>query len=322
MTHIPKFVLAFACVLLVFALQVCAQEAPTPSQAPSLAVPAYTDSADGLRALLNHVLAVAKGGSSEAELAALIKEMEVPDYEKWAAVTYGDERGERWATSYGKNIETDEKDLADKFTHLATEDGAVSVQNVEEGSHSPGGFDADFIRNVKQSVDAFYAEWRPSANSQSQNADPIGYFLFIDGKFRWDKNIRFLKLETLPGTLKPPAVAGSYQISSRPPDSSAGAKRVFASGTHGAGYPACAYCPAAEYPKSLRKTNAEGTVSLKVTVQPNGHATDIVVTKSAGPDFDKKAIEAVGKWIFRPALGPDGKPVPVQQPIEVVFHQY
>jgi TonB family protein len=322
MTHIPKFVLAFPCILLVFAVQVCAHEAPTLSQAPSLAAPAYPDSAEGLRSLLNHVLVVAKGESSQAELAALIKEMEVPHYEKWAVVTYGDERGERWAASYGKNIETDEKDLADKFTNLAKQAGAFFVQKVEEGSQSPGGFDADFVHNVKQSVDAFYAEWRPSANSQSLNADPIGYFLFIDGKFRWDKNIRFIKLQALPRTLKPPPAADTNQTRSSQSDSSGGPQHVLTAGVQGVSYPSCRYCPAAEFPKNLRKTYAEGTVALRVIVQPDGHATDIQVTKSAGPDFDKKAVEAVSTWLFHPALGPGGEPVPVHQAIEVSFHRY
>jgi TonB family protein len=322
MMHVPKFVLAFPCILLVFVVQVCGQQVDTPSQAPSLAEPAYPDSAEGLRSLLNHVLAVAKAENSGTELAGIIKEMEIPDYEKWAVATYGDERGERSAESYPKTLESDESDLAEKFGRCAKQNGAFFVQKVEEGSQSPGGFDSDFLHNVKQPADAFYAEWRPSASSQSPNADPIGYFLFIDGKFRWDTSIRFFKLQALPRTLKPPPAADTNQTRSRPPDSSLAAQRVFIPGAQGVSYPKCAYCPAAEYPKKLRKTNAEGTVLLKVIVQPDGRATDIQVVKSAGPDFDKQAIEAVSKWLFHPALGPNGEPVPVQQSIDVSFHTY
>jgi outer membrane biosynthesis protein TonB len=48
--------------------------------------------------------------------------------------------------------------------------------------------------------------------------------------------------------------------------------------------------------------------------------TDIEVEKSAGPDFDNKAIEAVSKWLFHPALDPNGDPVAVREAIEVSFH--
>jgi protein TonB len=40
---------------------------------------------------------------------------------------------------------------------------------------------------------------------------------------------------------------------------------------------------------------------LRVYVAPNGHVTDVVVTKSAGhADMDQAAVAAVRQWRFEP----------------------
>jgi protein TonB len=54
-------------------------------------------------------------------------------------------------------------------------------------------------------------------------------------------------------------------------------------------------------------------------ITPEGKATNIRVIKGVGLGLDEKAIEAVRDWIFKPAIGPGGKPVAVEVPIEVTF---
>ena len=60
-------------------------------------------------------------------------------------------------------------------------------------------------------------------------------------------------------------------------------------------------------------------MALQAIIQLNGHATDIQVVKSAGLGLDEKAVDAVRTWRFKPAIGPDGTPVPTIAPIEVNF---
>ena len=48
---------------------------------------------------------------------------------------------------------------------------------------------------------------------------------------------------------------------------------------------------------------------------------DVKVARSLGMGLDQKAIEAVKKWKFEPALK-DGKPVAVQINVEVNFRLY
>ncbi|HTA45693.1 MAG TPA: energy transducer TonB, partial [Bryobacteraceae bacterium] len=70
-----------------------------------------------------------------------------------------------------------------------------------------------------------------------------------------------------------------------------------------------------EYSEEARKAKYSGTVMLAVVVDSEGHARDIHVVKSLGMGLDEKAIEAVGKWKFRPGKK-DGQAVNVRTTIE------
>ncbi len=65
----------------------------------------------------------------------------------------------------------------------------------------------------------------------------------------------------------------------------------------------------------------QGTVSLALIVDAQGHARDIRVMRSLGMGLDEKAVEAVRKWRFQPGTK-DGQAVAVQVNIEVNFRLY
>jgi periplasmic protein TonB len=73
-----------------------------------------------------------------------------------------------------------------------------------------------------------------------------------------------------------------------------------------------------EYSEEARKAKWQGTVILQLVVDEHGMPRDMRVTRSLGLGLDQKAIEAVGKWRFKPGMK-DGKPVPVIATIEVNF---
>jgi len=321
MRQIPQFGWVLSTIFLLFAVQGRAQDAPAATQRRVTAQPGYQDSPDGLQSLLNHILEVAKSEGNEPKTLALIKDMEVPDCKKWAVATFGEEKGEDWAENYSDTLEIDEGNLAEKFLKLSKENGSFFARKVEEGSKPPGSFEMSFLHSMKQPVDAFYAEWRPSANPTIANADPVGYFLFIDGKFRWDKNVHVMNLLLLPRVQGPPPSADSDHSGSGSSDESGSTRGVAAAGTAGVGFPRCSYCPPPQFPKIPIPIGTE-KVLLKATVQVDGRATNIEIVRSFGSDFDEKAIEAVGKWRFHPALGPDGKPVPVTTTVEVTFRAF
>jgi len=76
-----------------------------------------------------------------------------------------------------------------------------------------------------------------------------------------------------------------------------------------------------EFSEEARKAKYQGTCTLYVTVDVNGHATDIKVASSLGMGLDEKAIESVKNWKFEPGKK-DGRAVPVEIAVEVDFHLY
>jgi protein TonB len=93
-------------------------------------------------------------------------------------------------------------------------------------------------------------------------------------------------------------------------------------GCEGISMPTCAYCPRADYSDEAVKAKYEGIVVLLAVITPDGRAIDIHVSKELGLGLDEKAVEAVRGWRFKPAIGPDRRPIAVRVPIEVVFHLY
>jgi TonB family protein len=74
-----------------------------------------------------------------------------------------------------------------------------------------------------------------------------------------------------------------------------------------------------EYTDKARKAKLSGTCRLSLIVEPDGKPSNIRVSGSLGMGLDEKAIEAVKKWRFQPAMK-DGHPVrygPLE--IEVTF---
>ncbi len=79
--------------------------------------------------------------------------------------------------------------------------------------------------------------------------------------------------------------------------------------------------PDPEYSEEARKAKYQGVCVLWLIVGPDGHTRDTKVARSLGMGLDEKAMEAVRKWKFEPAMK-DGKPVSVQIMVEVNFRLY
>lgn len=73
-----------------------------------------------------------------------------------------------------------------------------------------------------------------------------------------------------------------------------------------------------EYSEEARKAKYQGTVVLMIIVDEHGLPQNIRVIRPLGLGLDEKAIEAVQKWRFRPAMK-DGHPVKVEATVEVNF---
>ena len=84
------------------------------------------------------------------------------------------------------------------------------------------------------------------------------------------------------------------------------------------GYPVCVYCPDPKYSEEARKAKYQGTVILQAVITADGRVTEVQIVKGPGLGLEEKAVEAVKDWRLKPAMGPNGKPVPfVLVPLEI-----
>ncbi len=74
-----------------------------------------------------------------------------------------------------------------------------------------------------------------------------------------------------------------------------------------------------EYSEKARKAKLNGTVLLRIVIDTNGKVARTAVVRGLGMGLDQKAIEAVLRWKFQPALK-NGTPVAVIAMVEVNFH--
>jgi TonB family protein len=75
-----------------------------------------------------------------------------------------------------------------------------------------------------------------------------------------------------------------------------------------------------QYPASMKGSNVQGSVSVKVTVGPDGVPTDAAVMSYDNERFQRPAIEAAKQYRFKPALS-NGKPVQGTAYIKMTFKE-
>ena len=92
-------------------------------------------------------------------------------------------------------------------------------------------------------------------------------------------------------------------------------------GRNGVTIPIGYYAPTPEYTDFARTTKIQGAIVLMATVSEAGGAENLKIVKGLPFGLNQASLDAVRKWKFHPATL-DGKPVPVQVPIEVTFRLF
>jgi hypothetical protein len=153
------------------------------SATPALSQP--PDSAEALQRFLQDALSVARSGNNR-KLAALVKEMEIPNDRAWFTETYGP-AGRTFADAYEAKLPAQDVARLHMLQLTArsmkvTRTKTVLVRRINDAPYPGDPFEANAVRNLRRPVNIFFAYYNgPGAPGRN----PIGYFVFVDGKFRW-----------------------------------------------------------------------------------------------------------------------------------------
>lgn len=277
----------------------------------------YQNSNEGLRSQLADVLAVAREHDA-GKLKSLIRQMEVPDYQHWFPNIYGDE-GDTLAGRYERGLAKSEGDLESIFTQIAAENGDFTVRRTNERRQNrTSGADPLASRIRIDPADSSLVAWISQGPSGSPRTRPVSMFVYIDGSFRWTWVIRLPATARFPD-LSPVTPAGADADPTKSPPENTPTTGPVQPGVRIAAWPACIYCPAAEYSDAARKRRLEGTVVLQATILPDGSIRDIHVLKTPDPELGQMAIDSVSQWRFNPARNTEGEAVPYNEAIDVTF---
>jgi len=243
----------------------------------------YPDSSDGLKDFLTTAITSAKNGDVE-KLDATIKSTEVPNCGTWLHSMYAQDKADSWmGMCDGVQLSKRDNDMRELLTNLAHQDGEVAVRSVNQSPEPSRGMEWGWLQAIRQPLDIYFAEWKKTGAPSSAKGDPIGYFMFIGGGFRWDSGISFVKPHIGPPTPPPNMTRMVYPI----------------------------------YPSEAKKKQVQGDVTLHVLIQKDG-SVKVLDTLSGDPLLIPAAKEAVSQWRYKPKMV-NGQPVEVDTKLVVTF---
>ena len=193
---------------------------PTRSQEGALSAPGlvaaaskYPDTKAGLQELLNDIREAAKANDSE-KLAALLKGTEVPNCDAWLHAMYESDKADSWmGLCDAKTLSFNEKSLAARFTDFAKTEGDFVTRKVNDDPEPGRGLEWGWLQTIRQPLDIYFASWKTAERAAN---DPIGYFMFVDGGFRWDGRITVVNINprvaTVPAQDNPQTTTAADQV--------------------------------------------------------------------------------------------------------------
>lgn len=308
----PAHLLDFCFVLLLSPLSAFSQGPMTPARPAADAPRTYDNSPDGLRWQLQDLWNAARE-DNPARLESLIRLAEIPDA-NWFSRAFGPEKGKNWGEAYAGHLAESEKNFADLMKRLADEDGEFWLRDIKYEPAPAREVESTLVDSLRLPVHIFFASWKVRDPQGASASTPIGYFVFIDGRFRWDSAIVPVDIHFVVGA--DPSTDDSKdadKMSAASPSGNAGdnSKPPYKPGVGGVGYPQCIECPAPQYTRLARRSRLEGTVSVQFTVQPDGSVSDVKVLNSPDGELSDEVVKAVSRWRLKPARLPDGEAVPV-----------
>jgi TonB family protein len=152
---------------------------------PGNTTASYPNDREGLLRLLNNMLVAAKR-EDRSKLQSMIRETEIPDYQSWFTLNFGQEKGETWAEPYGRWLEKHEKEFQELLVQLAQMDGEFAIEKMDTAKRY------DLLNGP---LDGYLASWKRLTAPKGEQLVEIGDFFFVDGKFRWDSNTQYFPFQ-------------------------------------------------------------------------------------------------------------------------------
>jgi TonB family protein len=297
---------------------VVSQEARGSTEPTVVAEAARSNTTEGLNEVLVEMRAAARNGN-ENELAALLKQTEIPDCDAWLHKMYDSEKADSWMelcepTALGAK----EAAMRESFKRFANADGRFVTRSVNQNPQPGRGLEWGMLQAGKQPLDIYWAGWLPASESNEAKAEPVGYFMFIDGNFRWDSIIQFMSLRRLEQGNSARAAdtpPNSVQMTVPAPEGGLDLTRVRVGGN--VMMRKLIHRAQLVYPPDARSRHISGTVVLHVIVASKGSVETVDVVSGAN-ELRQAAVDCVKQWRFSPTLI-DGKPVEVDTTIQIIF---
>jgi TonB family protein len=197
-----RMLVIFAIVLFVVSPIVLSSREPGPKTGQPHPEESYPNTPDGLHQLLDDLLLAARN-DDQTKLRSQIAEMEIPNYENWFASTFGQEKGQRLAGTYGESLQATEMQFEMLCTELAKQKGEIAIEKV------------DTIKRygaLAGPLDEYMANWKKTDDSAGPDSQSIGVFYFLDGKFRANGSLHDVRiLSTSKGPLVPAKLISRVQ---------------------------------------------------------------------------------------------------------------
>src|SRR5580704_11416870 len=270
--------------------------APIPQGAPLVTLAPVTNSAEGLKNLFENIVAESKAGDTDG-VASFAKEMQIPNFEEWFIATFGAENGKPWAAAYGATLDGTGKRFHELVLRLSPTFGEIVTRKVNHAPDPAFGLEREMLDSLTHPVEIYFAAWKGPGLSADSHGAPIGYFIFVDGMFRWDSGVVLADLRLAPPPSSPVQPNPSSDSSVGPPVT-AGSLGPFLPGLLGVGFPSCLVCHNPPFTDEARAAHTQGTVLVYATVQTNGQLTNITLVRGIGSGLDENTIAALKNWIL------------------------
>ncbi|HEV3219366.1 MAG TPA: energy transducer TonB [Candidatus Acidoferrales bacterium] len=221
----------------------------------------------------------AAGTGDAKRVARFLKDMEIPNCDAWLHKMYESGSADSWrGVCDASSLDSKEKSMQERFVQMAKQGGDFSTRKVNDDPEPGRGLEWGWLQAIRQPLDIYFASWKAPGAPKGSRGDPVGYFMFIEGGFRWDSGIEF----------SVPIIQNAKFVPAKL------MKRVDP-----------------VYPPEAASHNITGTVRVSFTVGADGVVYNAHAVSGEGltddPSLRKAAEDAVMQWRYQPATI-NGKP--------------